>query len=648
MPKTDTHTYDENDIVLLKGLEGVKKRPAMYIGSVNTMGLHHLVWEIVDNAVDEALSGFGKYITVTIYKDGSLSVQDEGRGIPTGVNKATKKSAIELVFTELHAGGKFSDKAYTTSAGLHGVGASVTNALSEWLECNVYRDGEIHHIKFANGGKIVEPLAVVGKTNRHGTFVRFKPDAKVFTTVEFKWDTIYNRLQESAFLLRGVHFILKDERTNESTEFYYENGLREYVSVLNANKTPLSPIICFEDPVSHIKIDLAFQYCSQDYSETILSYVNNVRTRDGGTHETGFRMGITRAVNDFATTNNLLKNKIKLEGSDIREGLTAVISLKIPEDNLEFEGQTKGKLNTPEALPLVNNFVYSKFTYYLNENKEFAVRLIKKCVESQNARIQARKAREEARNTNKKLKSEVILSGKLTPPQSKDYAKNELFIVEGDSAGGTARTGRDRLHQGILPLRGKPLNTDNVTMDRMLKNEEFATLINTIGAGYGSNFDEKETHYGKIIIMTDADTDGAHIQTLLLTFFYHYMRGLITAGKVYIAVPPLYRVFKYKDKNEIFEYAWDDEGLEKAKAKIGPGYSVSRYKGLGEMSSEQLWDTTMNPKTRLLIKVNIEDPLLVEYRVGVLMGNDTSLRKKWVEENVDFNLKDEFMKEVKR
>ncbi|MCH5180902.1 MAG: DNA topoisomerase IV subunit B [Erysipelotrichales bacterium] len=648
MPAKSNHVYDENDIVLLKGLEGVKKRPAMYIGSTNSMGLHHLVWEIVDNAVDEALSGFGKSISVTIHKDGSLSVQDEGRGIPTGINSATGKSAVELVFTELHAGGKFSDKAYTTSAGLHGVGASVTNALSEWLECYVYRDGEIHHIKFANGGKIIEPLSVTGKTNRHGTYVRFKPDANVFSTVEFKWDTIYNRLQESAFLLKGMHYYLKDERTGESVEFHYENGLQEYVATLNANKKGLSPVIYFEDPVSHIKIDLAFQYCLEDYGETIYSYVNNVRTRDGGTHETGFRMGITRAVNDFATTNNLLKKGVKLEGSDIREGLTAIIALKIPEDALEFEGQTKGKLGTPEATPLVNNFMYSQFTYYLNENKEFALKLIKKCVDAQAARVAARKAKEEARNTNKKIKNEVILSGKLTPPQSKDFAKNELFIVEGDSAGGTARTGRDRIYQGILPLRGKPLNTDNVTLDRMLKNEEFATLINTIGAGYGANFDPEDAKYGKIIIMTDADTDGAHIQTLLLTFFYHYMRGLITSGKVYIAVPPLYRVYKYKDKKEIFEYAWDDEGLEKAKAKVGPGYLISRYKGLGEMSAEQLWDTTMNPKTRLLIQVNIEDPLLVEYRVGVLMGSDTSLRKKWVEENVDFNTKDEFMKEVKR
>lgn len=649
MPVKSNHVYDENDIVLLKGLQGVRKRPAMYIGSTNAMGLHHLVWEIVDNAVDEALSGFGKFITVTIHKDGSLSVQDEGRGIPVGVNKDTGKRAIELVFTELHAGGKFSDKAYTTSAGLHGVGASVTNALSEWLECTVCTKGEQYYIKFANGGKIVEPLKLIGRTNRHGTLVRFKPDASVFSTVDFKWDTIYNHLQESAFLLKTVHFILKDERTGESVEFHYENGLQEYVGILNANNTPLSPVIDFEDNTSHIKMDIAFQYCSGYYDERIYSYVNNVRTRDGGTHETGFRTGITRAVNDYATNNNLLRGKIKLEGSDIREGITAIISLKIPEDQLEFEGQTKGKLGTPEALQLVNNFVYSQFTYYLSENKEFAVTLIKKCIDAQNARIASRKAKEEARNTNKKLKNEVILSGKLTPPQSKDFSKNELFIVEGDSAGGTAKSGRDRMHQGVLPLRGKPLNTDTVAMDKMLKNEEFATLINTIGAGYGQGFDISDIHYDKIIIMTDADTDGAHIQTLLLTFFYHYMRPLITTGHVYIAVPPLYGVSKEtKDKQKVMEYAWDDESLDKAKQKVGAGYKIQRYKGLGEMSAEQLWDTTMNPKTRTLIRVNIEDPLLVEYRVGVLMGKDTDVRKKWVEENVDFNVDDEFMKEVRR
>jgi len=639
------HTYNEDDIDVLEGLEGVRKRPAMYIGSTNGTGLHHLVWEIVDNSVDEALSGFGTLITVTIHSDGSLSVQDEGRGIPTGMHKTAKIPAVELIFTTLHSGGKFSDKAYTSSAGLHGVGASVTNALSEWLDVTVYRDGVVSHIKFANGGHMVVPLEILGKSNKHGSTVRFKPDPKVFTTVDFKWDTIYNHLQESAFLMKKVRFILNDERSNLSQEFYYENGLTQYIGVLNQNKEPLSPIIDFDDVTSDIKIEIAFQYCSLDYNENILSYVNNVRTKDGGTHETGFRAAITRAVNDFANNNNLIKGKNNLEGSDIREGLTAILSLKIPESKLEFEGQTKGKLGTPEATMAVQNFFYSKLTYYLAENKDFALSLIKKCVDSQNARVAARKAKDDARTTNKK-RSDTILSDKLTPAQSKDFKNNELFIVEGDSAGGTAKSGRDRLHQAILPLRGKPLNTDSITIEQMLKNVEFATLVDTIGAGVGQNFDISESHYGKIIIMTDADTDGAHIQTLLLTFFYHFMRSLITHGCIYIAVPPLYRVMKENDHRKFF-YAWDDKTLEEAKNKIGGAYLINRYKGLGEMSSEQLKETTMSPQSRTLIRVNIEDPLVVEQRITVLMGKDTTIRKKWVEENVDFNYVDTFIKEVK-
>lgn len=647
MAEREEPIYDANNIIQLDGLEGVRKRPGMYIGSTNSTGLHHLVWEIVDNAVDEALAGYGEYIYVTIHKDGSLSVLDEGRGVPTNINKATGKTGVELVFCELHAGGKFNNQAYKTSAGLHGVGAAVTNALSSWLEVTIWRDGKVHYMSFEKGGHIKENLKEIGNTNKHGTLVHFKPDPTILSTVEFKWDTISNRLQETAFLLKNVHFILKDERQDLEKEFHYENGLVQYLEIVNENKNPMGSIAYFEDNSSNIQMEVAIQYCYKDYSETVYSYVNNVRTSMGGTHETGFRTGITRAVNDFAANNNLLRGKTKLEGSDIREGMTAVISLKIPENILEFEGQTKGKLGTPEASPVVANFIYNKFTYYLNENKDFAVILIKKCVDSATARLAARKAKEEARNTSKKNKQEVILSGKLTPAQSKDYKANELFIVEGDSAGGTARTGRDRLHQAILPLRGKPLNTDTTTMEKMLKNEEFATLINTIGAGVGPDFDADDARYGKIIIMTDADTDGAHIQTLLLTFFYHYMKPLVQNGCIYIAVPPLYRVAKIKDKKETHLYAWDDKGLEEAKAKIGAGYTVSRYKGLGEMSAEQLWDTTMNPRTRTLIRVNIEDPLLVDMRVSVFMGKDASQRKKWVEENIDFSNLDTFVKEVK-
>ena len=640
-------TYTADDIHVMKGLEGVRKRPAMYIGSTNSAGLHHLVWEVVDNSVDEALSGYGKKIVVTMHKDDSISVLDEGRGIPVGINKETGRPAVEVVFTELHAGGKFNNAVYKSAAGLHGVGASVTNALSEWVDIDVYKDGNIYHLKFENGGNLVVPLEVIGTTKKHGTLVRFKPDATIFSTTEFKWDTIASHLQESAFLMRGVEFVLIDEKTGQNHNFLYENGLVEYINNINGNKNALSNVIDFADTDEETQIDveIALQYCNEDYNETIYSYVNNVRTRDGGTHETGFRSGITKAVNDFAENNKILRGK-KLEGSDIREGLTAVISLKIPEMLLEFEGQTKGKLGTPQATSVVSNFIYNKFTYYLNENKEFAINLINKCVASQTARLAARKAKEEARSS-KKPKQDLILSDKLTPAQSKDYAKNELFIVEGDSAGGTAKKGRDRLHQAILPLRGKPLNTDSISIDKLVHNEEIATIINTIGAGFGQSFDLEDIKYGKIIIMTDADTDGAHIQTLLLTFFYHYMRQLITSGHVYIAVPPLYRVFKEDGKKIIQEYAWDDEGLEKAKKIVGGGYKVSRYKGLGEMDAIQLKETTMDPRTRLLIQVDIEDPILVEKRVNVLMGRDTSIRRAWVEENVDFNKVDSFMKEVK-
>lgn len=637
--------YDASSIEYLTGLEGVRKRPAMYIGSSNGTGLHHLVWEIVDNAVDEALNGFGNKITVTIHKDGSLSVLDEGRGVPVDIHKATKMPAVQLIFTTLHSGGKFNEGAYKSSAGLHGVGSAVTNALSLFCDVTVYKDNKIWHIRFENGGKVKVPLECLGNTIKHGTCVTFKPDPKIFSTVEFKWDTIYNHLQESAFLLRKVRFILKDERTNNEAEFYYENGISEYIAVINQAKQPLGPIVDFTDNSNTIQIEVAFQYCLNEYSETIYSYVNNVRTRDGGTHETGFRLGITKAVNDFAESNNLLRGKGKLEGSDIREGLTAIVSLRMPENLLEFEGQTKGKLGTQAAVSAVSNLIYTKFTYYLNENKEFAVNLIKKCLDSQTARIAARKAKEEVRNKKQK-KEALILSDKLTPAQGKDYALNELFIVEGNSAGGSAKKGRNPKFQAILPLRGKPLNTDSITMDKLLKNEEISTIINTIGAGYGSNFDADSSHYGKIIIMTDADTDGAHIQTLLLTFFYHYMKPLITSGKVYVAVPPLYRVSKETSSGEIHKYAWNDKELIEAKEFIGKGYKINRYKGLGEMDPDQLKETTMDPKHRLLLQVGIDDPLSVDKKIAILMGKDTTVRKKWVEENVDFNEVDEFIKEV--
>ena len=646
MANNDAKTsYTAADIEILEGLAGVRKRPAMYIGSTNQMGLHHLAWEILDNAVDEALSGFGKEIKITIQKDGALAVEDEGRGIPVDIHRQTGMPAVQLIFSTLHSGGKFSSKVYTSSAGLHGVGSAVTNALSTYCDVTVFRNGKINHLRFEDGGKLVTPLEVLGNTKKHGTLVKFLPDSRIFSTTEFKFDIIANHIKESAFLLKGVKFSLLNEKTQEKVEYLYEDGIKAYIKDIQANKNVLGDIISFEGEEDTIKIDIAMQYAYQDYGENIYSYANNVRTRDGGTHEQGFRAGITKAVNDYAEENSILKGKTKLEGSDIREGLTAVISLKIPEAKLEYEGQTKQKLGTPEALPILTNFVYNNFSYYLNENKEFAVNLIKKCIDAQNARVAARKAKDEARSK-RSLKQDVVLSDKLTPATSKDYDKNELFIVEGDSAGGTAKSSRDRQHQAILPLRGKPLNTFGIPVEKTLKNEECATMINTIGAGVKETFNADHSHYGKVIIMTDADTDGAHIQTLLITFFYNYMRPLILKGKLFVAMPPLYRVQKEVNHKMIYRYAWDENDLELAKKEI-PGGKVSRYKGLGEMNADQLWETTMDPKRRQLLKVTIEDALLAEQRMVTLMGSDAQERRRWIEENINFNEVDSFIDEVK-
>ncbi|HFH9228231.1 TPA: DNA topoisomerase IV subunit B [Streptococcus agalactiae] len=635
--------YGDDAIQVLEGLDAVRKRPGMYIGSTDGTGLHHLVWEIVDNAVDEALSGFGNRIDVIINKDGSITVTDHGRGMPTGMH-AMGKPTVEVIFTVLHAGGKFGQGGYKTSGGLHGVGSSVVNALSSWLEVEIIRDGAIYRQRFENGGKPVTTLKKIGTApkSKSGTSVSFMPDQSVFSTIDFKFNTIAERLKESAFLLKNVTLTLTDNRSEEAEhlEFHYENGVQDFVEYLNEDKETLTPIMFFEGEEQEFHIEVALQY-NDGFSDNILSFVNNVRTKDGGTHETGLKSAITKSMNDYARKTGLLKEKDKnLEGSDYREGLSAILSILVPEEHLQFEGQTKDKLGSPLARPIVDGIVSEKLTYFLMENGDLASNLIRKAIKARDAREAARKARDESRNGKKSKKDKGLLSGKLTPAQSKNAKKNELYLVEGDSAGGSAKQGRDRKFQAILPLRGKVLNTAKVKMADIIKNEEINTMIHTIGAGVGPDFNLDDINYDKVIIMTDADTDGAHIQTLLLTFFYRYMRPLVEEGHVYIALPPLYKMSKGKGKKEIVEYAWTDIELEELRQKFGKGSLLQRYKGLGEMNADQLWETTMNPETRTLIRVTIEDLARAERRVNVLMGDKVPPRRQWIEDNVKFTLEE--------
>ena len=632
--------YNDDAIQVLEGLDAVRKRPGMYIGSTDGRGLHHLVYEIVDNAVDEALAGFGSHIIVKIHSDNSVSVRDFGRGMPTGIHKLGKPTP-EIIFTILHAGGKFGQGGYKTSGGLHGVGSSVVNALSTFLEVTIHRDGQIHRQRFENGGKPVTTLEILGKTKETGTLVHFLPDSSIFSVTKFNYDTLAERLRESAFLLKGLKIELIDERGEGAHDvFYYETGIEAFVTYLNEEKDVLHPVKYVEGTHQEIEVEFAFQF-NDGYSETILSFVNNVRTRDGGTHETGAKSALTRVFNEYARKIGLLKEKDKnLEGTDIREGLTAIVSVRIPEHLLQFEGQTKGKLGTSEARSAVEMVVSEQLLYVLEENAELSASLVRKALRAQQVREAARKARDDARN-GKKKKSSTLLSGKLTPAQSKNAAKNELYLVEGDSAGGSAKQGRDRSFQAILPLRGKVINTEKAKLQDIMKNEEISTIIHTIGAGVGTDFAIEDAAYDKVVIMTDADTDGAHIQVLLLTFFYRYMRPLIEAGKVYIALPPLYKVSKGTGKKEVIEYAWTESELDAAIKKIGKGYMLQRYKGLGEMNADQLWDTTMNPETRTLIRVKIEDGARAERRVTTLMGDKVEPRRKWIESNVDFGMEDD-------
>ena len=630
--------YDEHSIKVLEGLEAVRKRPGMYIGSTDKRGLHHLVWEIVDNGIDEVINGYGDRISIIMHKDHSIEVSDSGRGVPVGMHE-TGKSTPEVIYTVLHAGGKFEEGGYKVSGGLHGVGASVVNALSKWMEVTICRDGYKYFIRFKDGGKVDQKLKKIEKTSKTGTTVRFMPDDTIFSTTTFSFTTICERMQECAFLLKGLTVTVEDEEDNKKREFHYANGLEAFVEYLNEDKKVLHKPVHFMGEKDGIRVEIAFQY-TEEYSENLVSFVNNVKTNDGGTHEVGFKTAVTRVFNDYARTNNFLKAKDKnLEGSDTREGLTAIISLQIPEDKLQFEGQTKGKLGTPEARPIVDGIVSEKLQFYLEENKEIATKILNKMVKSKLVREAARKARDEARNGKSKNTKERALSGKLAPAQAKNPKKNELFLVEGDSAGGSAKQGRDRKFQAILPLRGKVINSEKATMEDILKNEEINTIIHTVGAGCGSDFEVEDSNYDKVIIMTDADVDGSHIQILLLTFFYRYMKPLIEAGKLYIAMPPLYKITCGKE----LSYAWTEDDRKQVLEKYkGKKTETQRYKGLGEMNADQLWETTMNPDTRSLIKINISDAALAEKRVRVLMGDKVEPRKEWIEENVEFGLQDNY------
>ncbi|MEH7885240.1 DNA topoisomerase IV subunit B [Bacillus sp. JJ1609] len=632
--------YNDDAIQVLEGLEAVRKRPGMYIGSTDTRGLHHLVYEIVDNSVDEALGGFGNQIIVKIHKDNSISVQDKGRGMPTGMHKLGKPTP-EVILTVLHAGGKFGQGGYKTSGGLHGVGASVVNALSEWLVVTIKRDGFVYEQRFENGGKPVTTLEKIGKTNQTGTTIHFKPDPEIFSTLTYNYDTLCERLRESAFLLKGLKIEIIDERHDAKDVFHYETGIQAFVEYLNEEKDVLHPVVSFEGEFSKIEVEFAFQF-NDGYSENVLSFVNNVRTKDGGTHEAGAKTAMTRVFNEYARKVGLLKEKDKnLEGADIREGLAGIVSVRIPEELLQFEGQTKGKLGTSEARSAVDSVVSEHLLYFLEENPDISTLLIRKSIKAFQAREAARKAREDARSGKKKKRSDAMLSGKLTPAQSKNPAKNELYLVEGDSAGGSAKQGRDRKFQAVLPLRGKVINTEKAKLQDIFKNEEINTIIHAIGGGVGTDFNVDDINYDKIIIMTDADTDGAHIQVLLLTFFYRYMKPLIEAGKVFIALPPLYKVSRGTGKKEIIEYAWSDDELKGAMKKVGKGYMIQRYKGLGEMNADQLWETTMDPESRTLIRVRIDDVARAERRITTLMGDKVEPRRKWIESNVAFGLEED-------
>ena len=624
-------TYDESQIQVLEGLEAVRKRPGMYIGSTSQRGLHHLVYEIVDNAIDEALAGYCTHIEVTIEKDNVISVRDNGRGIPVGIHHKMGISTVEVVYTILHAGGKFGDGGYKVSGGLHGVGASVVNALSQWLTVDVYLDGHVHSIRF-NRGVPESPLHITGDTNERGTFVRFKADDTIFETVEYDYDVLLGRLREQAFLNAGVTIKFTDQRDDENirvNEMCYQGGIREFVEHLNRNKTPLhSEVIYLSAQKEDSMAEVAMQY-NDSYNENILSFANDINTTEGGTHETGFKSALTRVINDYAHKYKFLKEDDKnLSGDDTREGLTCVISVKLTE--AQFEGQTKTKLGNSEMRGLVVGAVYEALSAYLEEKPQTAKTIIDKCLTAARAREAARKAREATRR--KSALESASLPGKLADCQEKDPTYTEIYIVEGDSAGGSAKNGRDRRYQAILPLWGKMLNVEKARLDKVYGNEKLMPMVTAFGAGIGDEFDISKLRYGKIILMADADVDGSHIRTLLLTFFFRFMRPLIEGGHVYIAQPPLYKIVKGRNEPR---YAYSDDQLKEILQQI-PGAEVQRYKGLGEMDPEQLWETTMNPQNRTLLKVNMEDAAAADEIFTILMGEKVEPRKNFIEQNAKY------------